>query len=415
MNMELLKQLWKLLMINKIIVSEYIKKKDEDGFYDEMIADRKTSEVLRAQKIHDLIFANVTNTISELDQLSKLGYVEKKDCELNLMNYDYKLYYSYPSLLPMGYFHLPGNIYSVGERILLVTENYDDLEKQLHEFKRNVISGTYANILDFNFNVQNKFRSIVYEVRDKYFDSINFLEGDSTSRLHFTKPLNIPEHGLEQKRWMFLPEAAPVSLEEKERVDEAIDNLELKKDRIGLLIVNSKAYWLMTNGSMINYHDEISKEIFGIPDYLVPGFLSLENYLSRIFEDSLAQYLQSKYGYFTQVRVTPPYLEDMEIDVFANKNPKTFTVCECKFRLRDREITVEELGLFHKKSLIVKQKNTVDGNEKFYFWFVTNSSNFSKDVLEYAKSNKIEFVIAKLSSNWQRRSDWSITRLEKVQ
>ena len=127
--MELLKQLWKLLMINKIIVSTYIEKKDEAGFYNEMIADRNTANILRVQKIHDLIFADVSNTISQLDQLSKLGYVEKRDCELNLMKYNYKLCYSYPSMLPIGYFHLTGNTYSVDEQVLLVTENYDDLEK----------------------------------------------------------------------------------------------------------------------------------------------------------------------------------------------------------------------------------------------------------------------------------------------
>jgi len=144
-------------------------------------------------------------------------------------------------------------------------------------------------------------------------------------------------------------ELGHANFQDKEKVDEVIDNLEWKRDKIGLLIVNSKAYWLMTDGSIINYHDKIAKEIFGIPDYLTPGFSSLENYLSRIFEDSLSQFLQSEYSYFTQVRVKPTYLEGMEIDVFANRLPKTFTVCECKFRLRNREITLDEVELFYKK------------------------------------------------------------------
>jgi hypothetical protein len=158
-----------------------------------------------------------------------------------------------------------------------------------------------------------------------------------------------------------------------------------------------------------------SREIFGIPDYLEPRFSSLENYLSRIFEDSLAQFLQSNYGYFTQVRVTPSYLDGGEIDVFANKPlPKTFTVCECKFRLRNNSIALSELESFGKKSIKVKQAYTIDGNEKFYFWFVTNSRKISKEAIEYAKPNKIKIMVAKLNANWRRRSDWSITDLEEL-
>jgi hypothetical protein len=124
------------------------------------------------------------------------------------------------------------------------------------------------------------------------------------------------------------------------------------------------------------HHDKLTKEIFGILDYSEPGFASLENYLSRIFEDSLAQFLQNKYGYFTQVRVKPIYLDGKEIDVFANKPmPRAFTVCECKFRLRNNPIILDELKSFNNKSIKIKLVNTIDGCYFLYFFYSWCSIN----------------------------------------
>ena len=61
-----------------------------------------------------------------------------------------------------------------------------------------------------------------------------------------------------------------------------------------MLILNGKTYWLLSNGNIINYNDLITTQIFGLPNYLEPGFASVENYLSRIFEDSVAQFLQNR-------------------------------------------------------------------------------------------------------------------------
>lgn len=316
----------------------------------------------------------------------------------------------------MGHFLLPGNVYSLSESILITTKKYNELERKLEEFKGNVNSGIYTNILDFNFVVEKNFKSTSYEVNDKYFDSIIFFNYVSGSKLYSTIPLTIPnKECIDEKRWKSEKELDTKTLADKNKLDAAIDKLEWKKDKVGLLIINSRAYWLMRDGEIINYHDKLTKEIFGILDYSEPGFASLENYLSRIFEDSLAQFLQYKYGYFTQVRVKPIYLDGKEIDVFANKPmPKAFTVCECNFRLRNNPIILDELKSFNNKSIKIKQVNTIDGNEIFHFWLVTNSNNITSDVIEYAKQNNISIKLAKLHTNWQRRSDWSVTSLEEV-
>jgi hypothetical protein len=102
-NLEM--HLWKILMVNKIIVSKYIEEKDENGFYNEMLVDANTANLLRTQ-IHNVLFADITQTLGQLDHFSKLGYVEKNISEINLVRYNYTVYYFYPLLSPMGHFLL---------------------------------------------------------------------------------------------------------------------------------------------------------------------------------------------------------------------------------------------------------------------------------------------------------------------
>lgn len=166
-----------------------------------------------------------------------------------------------------------------------------------------------------------------------------------------------------------------------------------------------KGIWLLNNGRIINYNDLITSQIFGIPNYLEPGFASVENYLSRIFEDSVAQFIQERENVFTKVRHKPRYLNGEEIDVQTYRPQSTESiVCECKFRLRNGSITIDELEILESKAKIIKEKNE---NENFHFWLATNTRNIEPEAIDYARKNNIQIMIATIPSNWHRRSDWS--------
>src|SRR5215211_357494 len=153
---ELQRQIWKVFMANKIIVAKYIQDNNRNGFYYEMIADLNTADSLCKDNTNNILFADVNKTINQLDYLSGLGYVEKRNSEINYIKYRYTLYYSYPLLLSIGDFQLPGNIYPFEESILITIENFKELSNKLEEFKRNVNSGIYANILDFRYKIEKK-------------------------------------------------------------------------------------------------------------------------------------------------------------------------------------------------------------------------------------------------------------------
>ena len=177
-----------------------------------------------------------------------------------------------------------------------------------------------------------------------YFDSLFFFTSDSEIKLYSSSPMNIPNKvGMDEKQWRQVKHLN-VKLADKNKIDEEISNLEWKRDRFGMLILNQKAYWLMKDGSIINYNDFITRQIFGIPDYLDPGFASVENYLSRIFEDSVAQFLQNEYEFFTRVRTKPDYLGGKEVDIEAyRKETRESIICECKFRLGNNAISIDEI------------------------------------------------------------------------
>jgi hypothetical protein len=247
-----------------------------------------------------------------------------------------------------------------------------------------------------------------------YFDSLFFFSDDSETKLYSSLPLNCPnEDGVDEKRWGRVKHLADVKLSDKEKIDTEIYSLEWKRDRIGMLILNGKAYWLQNNGRIINYNDLTTNQIFGIPDYLDSGFASIENYLSRIFEDSVAQFIQEREKVFTKVRHKPNYLNGKEIDIQTYLPQSTISIiCECKFRLRNSAIAIDVFESFGEKMRLTKEMNK---NEKYQFWLVTNTRNIEPEGIDYARKNNIQIMIASIPSNWHRRSDWPISKLEKLE
>lgn len=135
-------------MANKFIVAKYIQDKDMNGFFNEMISDRETANFLKKNDTIALIFQNVEGAIKELEDLMNIGYLEKMNTEVSRIEYEYKLYSSYPVILPIGDFQLSGHVYPIKEKIMCTSNRFGMIYKKLEEFKKNVNSGIYPNMLD---------------------------------------------------------------------------------------------------------------------------------------------------------------------------------------------------------------------------------------------------------------------------
>ena len=85
---------------------------------------------------------------------------------------------------------------------MITSDRFGTIYKRLEEFKKNVNSGIYPNILDFKYTIDKKFYSTIYEVKDRYFDSLFFFAQDSENKLYTSLPLNIPnEERIDEKSW----------------------------------------------------------------------------------------------------------------------------------------------------------------------------------------------------------------------
>lgn len=141
------------------------------------------------------------------------------------------------------------------------------------------------------------------------------------------------------------------------------------------------------------------------------------NLHSRKFEDATAEFLRDTHGYDTRVRWKPEYLEGKEIDVFAVKgiSPRNITICECKLRLYDRPITLDEVTYFAEKIKIIEAEEGKRGNTTFHNWIVTNVKNYDEDVIQYASDSRVEVRVVELGNNWRKRADWRINKTKKIQ
>ena len=410
-DLQLQSYLWNLLTINKKIIFSYLQNKDETKMINEMFNNEEHGRLLQKEKYLNTILNDLTKTQEILEFFLSLGYIDSKEDLFYVIKYSVQNYHYHPFITPNGNIDLPGQIFSYKEIIVLSSQEYNKFLNQVKDFKSSVESGLYHTIFYFNYEIVEKFNSLVYEVKNKYFDTIYFFKPNECS---LVAPMNIPDKGNLIKKWRGITkkEADPITLDDfynKDIIDSRIDRLEWKRDRDGMIVFKGRAYWLKKDGEYENYHDYYERNILGIPDFLDRGIFSIENYISRIYEDSVGQYLHIQHGYDTRIRYKPNYLDGKEIDVFGEKiSPRTFTVCECKLRLNDNPITLEEINYFYEKKEIIIKKERRSQSDKFYFWFITNTDKISEEVNQLAKQYKIDLKIGELPSNWKTRSDWSI-------
>lgn len=70
-----------------------------------------------------------------------------------------------------------------------------------------------------------------------------FFSDNSEIKLYSSMPLNFPnEDGIDEKRWGGVKHLEDVNLSDRDKIDKEISNLEWKRDRIGMIILNGKAY-----------------------------------------------------------------------------------------------------------------------------------------------------------------------------
>ncbi len=233
----------------------------------------------------------------------------------------------------------------------LNSDQFNRFEESARILRSEIRGGKHRHITQFEYRMNFSYETELYETKAPFFDSVFLLFDDSATNLkiYLTEPFIEREKDRDRKNWRRIREISrDFFLERPDEVRQIVEELDWKKKLIGIIVVDDKAYFVPQLGRV----DEVRSELLGsnlqVPNFLGNSVFSFENYMSRIYEDAIADYLRKIYQYNTTPRYKPEYLQGGEIDVFAEKGlmPKNITICECKLRFNEAPITLQEIKKF---------------------------------------------------------------------
>ena len=413
---------WHQLMEKKIIQV----KKVFQRIPKEELATKQLQDPIIASGIEKFGYYDVAtapwpeHTLDVLDFFVKLGYVDKFLDNIHQVSYHHEVHPYEPYIFPSGGVGITAPGKSSTKIIDLDSKKYLNFIKTARDFKNQVISGKHPHITEFNFGENFHYQSDVYEVKDRYFDAIDigYLSNTHSITIHLTEPEIFTHKNVPRKRWKRSKQLDPhLFLSGNQFIDRFVDELNWKKDYIGIIIYDNQPYTRLYD---LPEKEEDDDKYLAMPKFLGDGVYSVANIYSNKFEDvtgdHLADYLSKSGDYFTvKKRLKPSYLHGKEVDVLAEQMGKEnvlMIICECKLKFSNSLITEAEIGEFREKVEAIKENESKSRpNIIFSGWLVTNSENISDELKSYASILNIEIKKADLSRNWKKRADWKITTL----
>jgi hypothetical protein len=356
--------------------------------------------------------------LSALDCLVSLGYLAKRRDTLFHVGFYYMAYPYVPNVSPLGSVGVAVETNIQSKQLELNSDQYKRFLESAKILKSEVLGGRHRHITQFDYGTLFSYDTDVYQTNPPFFDSLSLQFDDSKQslRVDLTEPFVERKDKTDSKNWRRIGELPEeVFLSRPDEVRQTCESLNWKKKLIGILLVDGAAYFVPQPDRVEEVRAEMQRGP-PVPSFLGEKVFAFENYMSRIFEDATADYLRKTFQYNATPRYKPEYLQDGEIDVFAEKGimPKDITICECKLRFNEAPINIDELKGFEKKVVLAREKEGARGQIKFFFWFVTNAGALDADVRDYAAKTGIEIMHSTLSENWQRRSDWTVSRISKL-
>ena len=414
---------WFSLMTNKKILAKTIHEViAKNMLTEEQLNDPQIANLVNMRGRYEIETKRSENEIEALDILTGLGYVQKKKDKIYRVALIYIAHPYVPQVNPGGGLGIHINNKSSRTCFDFNEREYRFFVQTTKQFKDEIRSGSHSHITLLDYRIIFNYETDVYEVEDDFFDAISLIitkNGELAARL--SEPYILSKYQgkeeTETKNWKFLKQISGKRfLQGKQELLNVVKELPWKKDIIGMIKGYDQRIYNITKvdpTNKIRKKTNSSQMFFNIPSFFGHGLYSYENTISRIFEDAVAEYLREKEKYITTVRFTPKYLRK-EIDIFGERGTKKFReimICECKFRFNNNKITKDEIEWFLAKCVKIKKVETKNDVHNFKFWFVTTTDQIEPDADKFLKKTKIEFKQAILPQSWQKRADWSISKI----
>jgi len=417
---KILPQIWYLLNTKKSI-----RQKD---LHELIPISVLTEEQLKSEELqkrindnHQLERANElpNNHIEVLDFLTEKGYLDKKiDLFYKVeMNYEFSPYY--PSMAINGVMGIKG--YTTDHRgdELLDSSSYRRFIETATELKYQIDTGLHRHLTSFEWKLSYSYETTVYELKDQYYDILCIVPSNNTGKfqLFIVEPEVMTFNGKKKKNWKRIREIATQSfLNGASNIDNEIRNIAWKNDYIGILIHNDEEYKILQRNAYDTIDDNQESDFLEVPNFLGKGIFSIENVWSRIFEDTVADFIRDK-SFEVKKRYKPDYLKPFEIDVYgeslSGEHNETIIFCECKLRIKSYDTKRYELERFNKKIELI-DKHFSDKNKNPEYWFVTNTDDISVDLRQFCKEKRILLKKALIPTNWRKMSNWHVSNILSI-
>lgn len=406
-----LSQLWFRLQKNKEIHATTVHNRiPKENLSKEDLGKPHISEQITKVGYYEVSDSLSLEEIKVLEELINLGYLEKRAEKMYKVDFSYTAHPYLPHIGIEGHLGLQLNSthhfdYSYFDSKQF--ENFVATAKSLNEHTR---LGLHKHV-KFDYNLEFNYETDVYEMKDKYFDAIlvgSFVNNSVSIFLSqpFVQRRFSSKKEKSMKNWNKIREI-PLDdfLTGPSKIDPLIDQLAWKKELVGYLMYEDQAYEILVEPQ--TSEEEKNQGLLSAPDFFDTDEFSAESMRSRLFEEVVANFIREK-GYAAKTRVK--YF-GKEIDVFSEnitEKSKDLIICECKMRMDDSPITLDEVELFNEKKDLVAKHEVCD---KCEFWLVSNTEQLMDGVKNYADEHDIKIQTAKLPKNWKARSDWTINNL----
>jgi len=397
-----------LLNKKKVLSKTVFERIPKEQLPESALEDPAVRRAIKQLGYYEVAYEISPNQKEILNELVKLGYVEKRVTRVHKVWLNHITYLYYPDINDLGNFTLDLSIQSASKYAYIEDEQLEAFQSSIERFQKEMTIGHHPHVKELNYGIEFSYLTDVYELKDKYFDAI--LLGLSKDKLTvaLVEPYIVSRvtrgKRRDYKKWRVIRKIdGDLFLKGSSAIDKYIDELEWKKEADGFLIIDDSAYILNPRNlpkkdSLLDRYPIIRREI--------------ENLYSYEFEGAVADFIREKYGYNLVVRnFSPPYLDGKELDIYAVKfgDPRRLTLVECKLRIYDENnpITYEEVErakeIMQKIEEYERDKANKEGDRlKTYKWIFTNSRTIESRARELLKESKIEVKRAILSSNWLR-------------
>jgi hypothetical protein len=416
---EEISRVWRTLTFEKRMLARRILERiPKERISQEDLKKPHIAEQVEKHGYFDIDFTLQPKTVKALEFLTELGYLEKRKETMYKVSYAFEAHPYVPYISPFGWVGISPKSVSTFSHKTFDTQEFKLFEETAGVFRRQIRDGMHKHITMFDYSVSHSYEAVIYEMKDAYFDAImisDTIEGELV--VHLAEPYVTSDGKTDRKTQKALQQVPQeVFLAGISEMDKYVEMLEWKKKSIGVIMVGDKAFFVTPRAGAVK-EEEQTPDTFRTPDFFDSGLFSPENFRSRVFEDSTANYLQSEHDYKATARMKLQYLGGLEIDVFAERgspNKRTITVCECKLRFDDAAIMLDEVEQFKRKIAKIKENESKRGEVKYYFWLVTNTEKSEYGVKELAKQHGIELKRARLSKDWMKRADFKIEEITSL-